>query len=52
MVSDSAKKRLEAKKAAKSAKLHGSAKPSPSVSQSQVGPASGKASVDVSYEAM
>ena len=38
MVSDSAKKRLEAKKAAKSAKLHGSAKPSPAVSQSQVGP--------------
>ena len=36
MVSDSAKKRLEAKKAAKSVKLHGSAKPSPSVSQSQV----------------
>ena len=38
MVSESAKKRLEAKKAAKSAKLHGSAKPSPAVSQSQVHP--------------
>ncbi len=36
MVSDSAKKRLAAKKAAKDGKLQGSAKPSPAVSQSPV----------------
>ncbi len=36
MVSESAKKRLAAKKAAKDGKLQGSAKPSPAVSQSPV----------------
>lgn len=36
MVSDAAKKRLAAKKAAKDGKLQGSAKPSPAVSQSPV----------------
>ena len=36
MVSDASKKRLAAKKAAKDGKLQGSAKPSPSVSESPV----------------
>ena len=49
MVSDSARKRLDAKKAAKSAKLHGSAKPSPAVSASQVCTVSCAASSQITH---
>ncbi|BDA49259.1 probable ATP-binding cassette sub-family F member 2 [Coccomyxa sp. Obi] len=53
MVSESAKKRLAAKKAAKDGKLQGSAKPSPAVSQSPSeanlnGAANGLADLDIS----